>query len=94
MPWLWVNQTAVRGDSDVPTPSFALVVHRAAIPGKPGASAIIELLHVLCRVVLASTYAFQPMFASAAMQSIFAKPTPSRLSLYLMKHNESLYNAD
>jgi len=37
MPWLWVNQTALRGESAVPMPSLALVVQRGSIPGEPGA---------------------------------------------------------
>jgi hypothetical protein len=39
MPWLNVNQTRLSRLTDVPKPLFALDVHRAGIPGQPGANA-------------------------------------------------------
>jgi hypothetical protein len=38
MPWLKVNQTRLSGERAVPTPLLALEVHRAELPGQPGAS--------------------------------------------------------
>src|SRR6478672_8444983 len=38
MPWLRVNQIRLSAPSAVPTPLFTLEVHRAAMPGHPGAS--------------------------------------------------------
>src|SRR2546430_962428 len=37
MPWLSVNQTRLAAPSAVPTPLLALDVHRAPMPGQPGA---------------------------------------------------------
>ena len=37
MPWLSVNHTRLRAVSAVPTPLLALEVHRAGMPGQPGA---------------------------------------------------------
>ena len=37
MPWLSVNHTRLVGRSDVPSPVLALLVHRGAMPGHPGA---------------------------------------------------------
>src|ERR1700686_5080340 len=37
MPWLSVNQTRLAAPSAVPAPPFALEVHRAPMPGQPGA---------------------------------------------------------
>src|SRR5260221_12963731 len=37
MPWLSVNQTRLAAPSAVPTPLLALEVHRARMPGQPGA---------------------------------------------------------
>ena len=38
MPWLSVNHTRLCADSAVPTPLFELEVHRAGMPGPPGAA--------------------------------------------------------
>src|SRR5579875_2214274 len=38
MPWLSVYHTRLIAVSAVPTPLFALEVHRAGMPGRPGAS--------------------------------------------------------
>src|SRR5581483_803146 len=42
MPWLRVNQTRLFRLSAVPTPVFALDVHRGGIPGQPGAKRIVR----------------------------------------------------
>jgi hypothetical protein len=36
-PWLSVNHTRLVATSAVPTPLFSLEVHRAGMPGHPGA---------------------------------------------------------
>src|SRR5580765_1128953 len=42
MPWLSVNHTRLAAPSAVPRPLFALDVHRAEIPGQPGANSTIR----------------------------------------------------
>src|ERR1043166_7417060 len=43
MPWLRVNQTRLRAVSAVPTPLLALEVHRAGMPGDPGAGGCTDM---------------------------------------------------
>jgi hypothetical protein len=56
IPWLNVNQTLLLLLSAVPTPVLALDVHRAGIPGPPGA----ELLGVTMLFLFFFIYIYQP----------------------------------